>query len=232
MLNILSRLRHRYYNCYKRWAKPNKSYVRGGIAIRRHVLIPLFCLILVSSGCKKRETPPPVPRASQEPNQGQTEVCGLLTKGEIEAIQGSPIKETKSSARSDAAFRVSQCFYTATEFSKSVSVAVMQRDPGRPTTTSPKDFWKEGFGRYSGNEKERDKDKEETERKEEKEESVPPKKIEGIGEEAFWASNRFGGVLYILKGDAFISISLGGSENEETKIKKSKALAQKALQRL
>src|SRR6266702_5917624 len=140
MLNILSRLRHRYYNCYKRWAKPNKSYVRGGIAIRRHVLIPLFCLILVSSGCKKRETPPPVPRASQEPNQGQTEVCGLLTKGEIEAIQGSPIKETKSSARSDAAFRVSQCFYTATEFSKSVSVAVMQRDPGRPTTTSPKDF--------------------------------------------------------------------------------------------
>src|SRR5436190_5811994 len=108
----------------------------------------------------------------------------------------------------------------------------MQRNPGRPTTTSPKDFWKERFGRYSVDEKERDKDKEETERKEEKEESVPPKKIDGIGDEAFWASNRFGGVLYVLKDDAFISISLGGTDDKETKLKKSKAHAQQALQRL
>ena len=190
------------------------------------------CLLLVLAGCKKRETPQPVPKASEKSNQAQIDVCGLLTKKEIEAIQGSPIKETKSSARSDGAFRVSQCFYTATEFSRSVSLAVMQGDPDRPTTTSPKDFWKERFGRYSGDEKERDKVKEETERKEEKEESVPLKKIDGIGDEAFWASNRFGGVLYILKGDAFISISLGGTDDEETKLNKSKALAQKALQRL
>ena len=190
------------------------------------------CLLLVLAGCKKRETPQPVPKASEKSNQVQIDVCGLLTKKEIEAIQGSPIKETKSSARSDGAFRVSQCFYTATEFSRSVSLAVMQGDPDRPTTTSPKDFWKERFGRYSGDEKERDKVKEETERKEEKEESVPLKKIDGIGDEAFWASNRFGGVLYILKGDAFISISVGGPDNEETKLQKSKALAQKALQRL
>jgi len=201
--------------------------------MRWHVLVPLFCsFIVASAGCKKRETPPPVPRSSQESNRAQIDVCGLITNQEIEAIQRSPIKETKSRARSDAAFLVSQCFYTATEFSKSVSLAVMQRDRDRQTTTSPKDFWKERFGRYSGEEKERDKDKEETERKEEKEESVPPKKIDGIGDEAFWASNRFGGVLYILKGDAFISISLGGPDNEETKIRKSKALAEKALQRL
>jgi hypothetical protein len=190
------------------------------------------CLLLVLAGCKKRETPQPVPKASEKSNQVQIDVCGLLTKDEIEAIQGSPIKETKSSARSDTAFRVSQCFYTATEFSRSVSLAVMQGDPDRPTTTSPKDFWKERFGRYSGDEKERDKVKEETERKEEKEESVPLKKIDGIGDEAFWASNRFGGVLYVLKGDAFISISVGGPDNEETKLQKSKALAKKALQRL
>ena len=201
--------------------------------MRWHGLVPLFCsLIVASSGCKKRETPPPVPKASQESNQAQIEVCALITTPEIEATQGSPIKETKKSARSDGAFRVSQCFYTATEFSKSVSLAMIQKDPDHPATRSPKDFWKERFGRYSGEEKERDKDKKETERKEEKEESIPPKKIDGIGDEAFWASNRFGGVLYVLKGDAFISISLGGTDDEETKIKKSKALAQKALQRL
>jgi len=201
----------------------------------RNFLVPVLCSLLIASpACKKRETPKPVPKASEKSNRVQIDVCRLITNQEIEAIQGSPIKETKSSARSDAGFRVSQCFYTATEFSKSVSLAIMQGDPGRPTTTSPKDFWKKRFGRYSGEERESDKVREETERKEEeeKEESVPPKKIEGIGEEAFWASNRFGGILYILKGDAFISISLGGPDDEETKIKKSKTLAQKALQRL
>jgi hypothetical protein len=62
--------------------------------------------------------------------------------------------------------------------------------------------------------------------------TTAPKKIDGIGDEAFWVSNRFGGVLYVLKGNAFISIGLGGTDDEETKLTKSKALAQKALQRL
>jgi len=39
-------------------------------------------------------------------------------------------------------------------------------------------------------------------------------------------------MLYILKGDAFISIDIGGTADEQMKLKKSKALAQKALQRL
>jgi hypothetical protein len=36
----------------------------------------------------------------------------------------------------------------------------------------------------------------------------------------------------VLKGDAFMSIGLGGTDDEDTKLSKSKALAQKALQRL
>ena len=103
-----------------------------------------------------------------------------------------------------------------------------QKDPDHQAERSPKDFWEETFGRYDNNRKESDRTRSEGEERE----SIPPKKIEGIGEEAFWASNRFGGVLYILKGDAFISISAGGPDNEETKLQKSKALAQKALQRL
>ena len=143
-------------------------------------------------------------------------------------IQGSPIKETKSSASSGTGFRVSQCFYTAAEFSKSVSLAVTQKDPDHQAKRSPKDFWEETFGRFDKDEKERDRARSEGEERE----SIPPKKIESIGEEAFWTSNRFGGILYVLKGDAFISISVGGTDDEDTKIKKSKALAQKALQRL
>jgi len=43
-----------------------------------------------------------------------------------------------------------------------------------------------------------------------------------------------GGTLYVLKKekDVFMRISVGGADNEETKINKSKALAQKAIERL
>jgi hypothetical protein len=197
--------------------------------MRWNVLVPLFCSLLIGfPACKKRERPPPVPRISGDSNHAQIDVCRLITSQEIEAIQGSPIKETKSSARSDTGFRVSQCFYTAAEFSKSVSLAVTQKDPDHQAKRSPKDFWEETFGRYDNNRKESDRARSEGEERE----SIPPKKIEGIGEEAFWTSNRFGGILYVLKGDAFISISVGGTDDEDTKIQKLKALAQKALQRL
>jgi len=36
----------------------------------------------------------------------------------------------------------------------------------------------------------------------------------------------------VISPNAFISIGLGGTDDEETKLKKSKVLAQKALQRL
>src|SRR2546430_17653539 len=132
---------------------------------------------------------------------------------------------TNNNARSDRGFRVSQCFYTATEFSKSVNLAVVQRDPGHPSKRSPKDFWKEKFDPYRDEEPK-------TNHGDEKEQGPAPKKIDGLGDDAFWVPNRFGGVLYVLRGDAFISIGLGGTDDEETKLKQSRALAQKALQRL
>jgi hypothetical protein len=60
----------------------------------------------------------------------------------------------------------------------------------------------------------------------------PPKKIEGVGDDAFWSANRMGGALYVLKDNVFIRISIGGPEPEESKIEKTKALAAKALSRL
>jgi hypothetical protein len=149
----------------------------------------------------------------------------LITLEEIQTVQASPFKEAKSSARSDGGFRVSQCFYTATEFSKSVNLALVQRDPGHPSTRSPKDFWKEKFDPYQDEEPK-------TKSGDEKEQGPAPKKIEGLGDDAYWVGNRFGGTLYVLKGYAFISIGVGGTDDDETKLKKSKALAEKALQRL
>jgi hypothetical protein len=153
------------------------------------------------------------------------DACGLVSKEEVESVQGSPVNETKSSERSDDLFRVAQCFYTTSESNKSVNLALVQERADQENKRSPKDFWKEKFDPYQNEEPK-------TQSGDEKEQGTVPKKIGGLGDDAYWVSNRFGGVLYVLKGDAFISIGLGGTDDEETKLKKSKVLAQKALQRL
>jgi hypothetical protein len=66
----------------------------------------------------------------------------------------------------------------------------------------------------------------------EDEKAVPPKKIDDLGDAAYWTANRMGGALYVLKNNAFIPISVGGPDQEEAKIDQSKALAQKALSQL
>jgi hypothetical protein len=208
--------------------------------MRLRIFVSLLCLLLLFfAGCKKPASVQPSSnsQSTSSHESGSTEsfnACGLLEKKEIETIQGSPIKETKNSTHSDGGFRVSQCFYTAEEFSKSVSLAVTQKDPISPGKRSPRDFWKETFGRYAGDEKERERNEKAggLVRREEREESSPPKKIEGLGNEAYWAGGRIGGALYILKNDSLLRISVGGSDKEEIKIEKSKALAEKALQRL
>jgi hypothetical protein len=153
------------------------------------------------------------------------DACSLVSKEHVESIQGAPVNNTKSSESSDGVFVVSQCFYTATEFSKSVALALVQSDPKQGNARSPKDFWKEKFDPYQDEEPK-------TKSGDEKEQGSAPKKIGGLGDEAYWVGNRFGGMLYVLKGDAFFSIGIGGSDDQETKLKKSKALAEKALQRL
>jgi hypothetical protein len=217
--------------------------------MRRKGVFPLLCsLLLAFPGCDKHPTAKSSPSTSpvassptnNESGQAKFDVCGLIKNAEIEAVQGTPVTETKSSGHSDGGIRASQCFYAAND-NKSVSLAVTQSDPDSPTKRSPGDFWKENFGRYTTEEKEREEDKtkreslrEQKRGRGEEEERTPPKRIDGVGDEAFWFGSRVGGALYVLKKDkdVFIRVSVGGADNEETKINKSKALAQKALDRL
>jgi hypothetical protein len=141
--------------------------------------------------------------------------CSLLSKEEIESVQKTAVRETKSSERLDGTFRISQCLYTAAEFSRSVNIAIVQADPTQQSKRSPKDFWKEKFDPYQNEEPKTNRGDEQ--------QGAAPKKITGLGDEAYWVSNRFGGTLYVLNGNAFISIGLGGMDDEETKLEKSKS---------
>jgi hypothetical protein len=165
----------------------------------------------------------------------------LITKEEVAAIQGAVVKETKSSERAGRGLRISQCFYLTAEFSKSVSLTVTKADSVGAEKRNAREYWVETFG-YAKTEGEPKRAKEEkresvneekeSPRAERERESRPPRKIDGIGDEAYWTRSRVGGVLYVLKNDAVIRVSLGGSDGEETMISKSKELAEKALPRL
>ena len=117
---------------------------------------------------------------------------------------------------------VSQCYFLLPTAAESIVVTVTQRANGADAH-DPKQLWEETFHR--------DNDKANA-REEEESKAPPPEKIGSLGDEAFWASRRFGGALYVLKGSIYISISVGGPDDQATKLQKSKALAEIVLKRL
>lgn len=184
-------------------------------------------LLLAICACQKSKT-------SSVSQSGPIAACDLITNDEVQAIQGSPVKNVKPSDASDGTFRIAQCFYTTEIFNKSVSLAVTQRDPAGASARDPRELWKDTFGKYEGRVKEEEGDEQKKKSLRDEDEALarPPKKIEGVGDDAFWAANRVGGALYVLKNNVFIRISIGGPESEESKLERTKALATKAVSRL
>lgn len=217
-------------------------------------LIVLLSFFVVVIGCTRSETsqtvtntdalrseqPSPTPRAAPSPEQRTTaaaspqvkpklDACAMLTSQDIETVQGEAFKETKLSESSAEGFNVSQCFFTLPTFTDSISLVITQRAEGAGAR-DPRQFWKENF--HQDKERTNDGDRERGREKEEGEESRPPLKISGIGDEAFWMTSRAAGILYVLKGSSFIRISIGGPGDQQTRIRKSKALARKVIDRL
>lgn len=207
------------------------------------IFCPLLCFLLSAlSACKKttdKSSPPREEIASPTAPSGKHQIkfdsCGLITKEEIEAVQGSAVQYTKAAESSGRGFLASQCYYATADSVKSVNLDVTQGDPDSPSKGSAKELWKKSFGRYEGEKNEHPDEKEAAERKgdrDDREKSLPPRRISGIGDDAFWVRTRFSGTLYVLKTNFFLRLSVGGPEDEETRIKKTKALAEKALRRL
>jgi hypothetical protein len=162
------------------------------------------------------------------------DVCALLTSAEIEAEQGEPVKETKPSEQHGGSFLMSQCFFRTATFAKSVSLAVATPDPAKPSALTPREYWRKQFHPPEPAEDEKPvagktPKKAEREREEELRKARP---IDGLGEEAYWVGNPISGALYVLKGNSFLRISVGGVREESARMEKSKALARAALQRL
>jgi hypothetical protein len=168
----------------------------------------------------------------------KVDVCALLTSAEIDAVQGEPVKETKPSVQPSGSFLMSQCFFRAASFDKSVSLVLFTADPAKPSAPGPREYWQEQFHPREPAVKEKDepaagqaKAPKETEEDRERE-LRKPRPVAGLGEEAYWVGNPITGAFYVLQGDTFLRISVGGVREEPARIEKSKALARAALKRL
>lgn len=177
----------------------------------------------------------PAPAAPGGGNNPNADACKLLTSEEIQAVQGEGLKSAKGSDTSTNQLAVSQCFYETASFTNSVSLT-LTRKSGDAKGESPREFWKKNFGGEKGRDKE-EREKEEREKKggarvEEEEEGLPPTRVKGVGDEAYWVGNDKVGALYVLRGDKFIRVSVGGADKQDKKIEKAKALAAHALKRI
>ncbi|MDQ1707039.1 MAG: hypothetical protein QOJ88_250 [Pyrinomonadaceae bacterium] len=182
-----------------------------------------------TTGAGSPSVPPGVATAAPDAGTAKPhlDACALLTSDEIQSVQGEAVKETKLTGQTTGGVNTSQCFYTLPTFTNSVSLVVAQKGVSAGAT-EPREFWRETFHKDKAEKRDRDRKRGE----EEEEAGAPPQKIPGVGEEAYWTGSRVGGVLYALKGDAYVRVSIGGPGDQASKIKKSKTLAQKVLARL
>ena len=198
-----------------------------------------LALVCSSNAANERKSPTPPQPA---PTEQAATACGLLTSDDIEAVQGEGVKDAKGGVQTSGPLVIAQCFYMTPSFNKSVSLTLTQKNAASAEAGGPKEFWKQQFGGRAEREKRREaeertrgrsKDRgERTEREEEEEEGQPAQRVKGVGDEAYWVGNQKFGVLYVLKGERFLRISIGGPEEQQVKIEKMKALAKRALKRL
>jgi len=137
----------------------------------------------------------------------QPDACQVLTKADLQAVQGEPFADAKLTQRDGG----TQCFYELPTFTKSVSVDVRYRGARK--------FWDETF-------------EHEREGEEKEEQKAPPIKVRGVGSEAMWVSSTVAGSLYVRKGDKLLRVSVGGAGGPNEKLERSKRLALRALKRM
>ncbi len=144
---------------------------------------------------------------------GEARGC-LISNAEVAAVQGEPVVDAKDSLRESRSLAVSQCYYALATPARSVSLEVTRRRPG--DASGPRDHWKTVFApaviaRLGAKD------------------AGAPLPVEGVGDAAYWVGDRVVGALYVLKGDLYFRISIGGDDEAAAKRRKSERLARAVL---
>jgi hypothetical protein len=162
------------------------------------------------------------------PAAKKPDACALLSDADVRAVLGVAVKGRQPASHEARGLLLSQC-YLGTGTSRSVSIAVAGNTRIGSTTVTPRAFWREQFHRVDEHERREMRERDETREPERESEARP---IRGIGDEAYWSGTRLAGALYVLRGNTFIRVSVGGIQSEQERIDKSRQLAASALSRL
>lgn len=198
-----------------------------GTLMRCSLLLLICCLAGGFGGCSKSDSPTAAAEDQSSPTAAKStakpvapspplDACTLLTSEEIQAVQGEPLQDAKASQNASGGMAMYDCYYTLPTFINSISLSVTQSGSGSDAR-DPAQSWEETFGEAA---------------RQRAKKSGPPQKIEGVGDEAFWAGDERMGALYVLKGSRFLRISVGGPGGQAAKIDKCRSLAEAALKKL
>jgi hypothetical protein len=137
--------------------------------------------------------------------------CTLLTAAEVASVQGEkPTKVRETKPLSDT----SQCLFSLPTVAKFVLVEVT-RGPRAAQLAERMRLAAAVEGEESG-----------------EFEAPAVERVEGLGEEAFWAEGVREGALYVRRGQTLLRVAVGGDEDKQAKMTKLRLLASKALGRL
>jgi len=194
--------------------------------IRMTTLCAVAFFSVVAGGCGERSPAPrgieATPTATAQPAAQRLveDACALLTSDEIASVQGEPAQKTRPQRKELNGLAITQCFFALPAYERSISLVVVQK--AAAGSRRPLEPWKEMFGPEKIHETESASGKKE----------MPPMRIADLGDEAFWVGNNTIGALYVLKGDSYITLSVGGPEDQKIKIEKTTTLARAILPRL
>lgn len=186
----------------------------------------LAALALLTGSCSK---PPPAVSGSPEASLATPvpkpdkpiDPCSLLTSEEIQAVMGEPVKEAKTESQAEGGFVISHCYYALPTASNSIVLRLIQAGSGEGRR-SPRQAWEETFAR----------DLEKAMGEQGEEGVAPPVEVPNVGDKAFWLGGPRTGGLYVLTGDRYFRLGVGGEPNQPSKIAKATTLAKAVLSRL
>ena len=181
---------------------------------RRFWIVGMLALFAFSA-CRKHKFSLDVMRTPvSSPPKGKRETpvdaSKLLRNEDIVSVFNEPLRQAIPSTRGEAGFAISQCYFELPTASKSAVVTVTCRGTGADAK-GPKDFWSQRFH------PEREPEDEKEEKDGEDRVQSPPQKVENLGDEAFWLGSGFCGTLYVLHGDCFLRIAVGGENDQSSK---------------
>ncbi len=141
------------------------------------------------------------------------DISKIINKAEAEKILGEPVRDPKPLNSSNADGYYSKCNYYSSKSVRSLLVRVRQANPGSLNPQAEFDQVAASGGAM--------------------------KPVEGLGDKAgmFNGSPQNGLpadviLLYVVKGNAFITVGLGGMKDEAAALKKAREVAEKILAKL